>query len=479
MIKILFVSSEAAPFVKTGGLGDVAGSLPISLHATGRADIRVIIPMYTSIDKDLLKDCKKIAEFTVPLSWRNQDCSVYQIMHKQVIFYFICSPYYFSRNAVYGEFDDAERYAFFSKAVLQCLPFIDFIPDVIHCNDWQSALIPVYKHAFYSHLYSGMKTVMTLHSMGYQGVFDKNIIGDVLGLEPSYYNERCLEHFGSVNLMKGGIYASDAVTTVSPTYAGEIQTPQYGCGLDGVILDNAYKLSGILNGISISEFNPWQDKYIAKRYSKNNLEGKRENKAALQKEAGFLVDENIPIIGMVTRLVDPKGLSLIIKILQDLLFENIQLIILGNGDRQYEEIFCQAANMHSQKMNVHIAFDNGYAHRIYAGADLFLMPSLFEPCGLSQMIAMRYGTLPIVRETGGLKDTVIPYNRFTGEGNGFSFHGYDAMDMKTVIWSALSLYHEGKQAWQGLIQNAMHCDFSWKASAEKYIALYQSLISPF
>lgn len=473
MIKVLFAASEAAPFIKTGGLADVMQALSQAL-VKKKVDARVILPKYQTIPYELQKQIKHIKHFTVQLGWRNQYCGIEECEYNGVTYYFIDNQYYFGREGVYGYFDDAERFAFFSKAVLETLNHIDFIPDIINCNDWQTALIPIYYNAFYSYL-GNIKTVLTIHNLEYQGVFDGNVAGEVFGLGDNYFHPYCLEHFGDVNTLKGGLYTCDYITTVSPSYSSEIQTPQHGYGLDGVIRECSYKLKGILNGIDISEYNPWSDAYLAKRFSKAKPAGKAANKIMLQRQLGLSENQDIPLVAIVGRLVHHKGLDLINEALGEIMAMPIQLAVLGTGEQLYERILCDTALRCPGKMSAQIRFDSELARRIYAGADLLLMPSISEPCGLSQLIAMRYGTLPLARETGGLKDTVIPYNQFTSEGNGFSFSG-GAYELAHVLKNAVELYYNNHEAWNTLMANAMQGDYSFTKSAGVYAQLYKELI---
>lgn len=472
-MKILYAAGEAAPFVKVGGLGDVAGALPKALCELGE-DVRVILPMYSAIGHRL-SDLKYITHIYISNSWRKQYCGIFEYKLGNVTYYFIDNEYYFKREKVYGEYDDGERFAFFSRAVLEVLPVIDFIPDVLHCNDWHTAVIPALLDTQYRQRpgYGSIKTVFTIHNIEFQGKFDPYILGNVFGLptetKPLLYYGDCL------NLVKGGIECANRVTTVSPNYANEILDPYYSFGLEYILRARQYKLSGILNGIDTEIFDPATDKGIKTNYNINTRNLKYHNKFALQTELGLEKTNARPLIGMVTRLTHQKGLDMVCKRLEWMLSNDLQLVILGSGDREYEDCIRSMADAHPDKMRAVIGFDAALAQRIYAGADFFLMPSEFEPCGLAQMIALRYGTIPIVRATGGLADTVIPFNPETGEGNGINFHSVDENDMADAVWRAICLFKDKKQ-FSLIKKNAMSGDYSWRASAEKYIELYRSIV---
>lgn len=472
-MRILYAAGEAAPFVKVGGLGDVAGALPKALCALGE-DVRVILPMYSAIGNKLA-DLKYVTHIYINNSWRKQYCGIFEYKVGNVIYYFIDNEHYFKRDKVYGEYDDGERFAFFSRAVLEVLPVIDFIPDVLHCNDWHTAIIPPLLDTQYRDRagYGSIKTVFTIHNIEFQGKFDPYILGDVFGLPTEV--KPLLYYGGCLNLVKGGIECSNKVTTVSPNYANEILDPYYAFGLEYILRGRQYKLSGILNGIDTEIFDPETDKGIKTNYNINTRNLKFHNKFALQAELGLEKTNKVPLIAMVTRLTHQKGLDMVCKRLEWMLSNDIQLVILGSGDSEYEDAIREAANSHPDKMRAIIGFDAALAQRIYAGADFFLMPSEFEPCGLAQMIALRYGTIPIVRATGGLADTVIPFNHETGEGNGVNFRAVDENDMADAIWRAICIYKDKKQFSQ-IKKNAMSGDYSWKASAEKYIELYKSIV---
>ncbi len=475
--KVLIAASEAAPFIKSGGLGDVIGSLPPEI-AKKQCEVSVVIPMYEGIPLDIRSKMTYITNIFVPVAWRSQYCGIFKYEDRGVTWYFIDNEYYFKRgNALYGCYDDAERFAFFSSAVLEILPHINYKPDIIHCHDWQTALIPIYyKLKYYNRdKYENIKLIFTIHNIEYQGVFGKEIVENVLGLSMSEFDNGFLEYGGAVNLMKAAIICSDKVTTVSPTYAEEIKTEYFGHGLDSILRFEAGKLSGIVNGIDQKLYNPKTDKRLFFNFSKDDLSGKKKNKKELQQLVNLPSDRDIPLIGMVTRLVSHKGLDLISAVIDQMLSDDIELVIVGTGDWKYEQFLRDKQWQYPHKLSVNIAFNADLAQKVYAGADMFLMPSRSEPCGLAQMIALRYGTIPIVRETGGLKDTIVPYNKFTGEGNGFSFTDYNANDMLYVIREACKLYKDAN-TWEKLVKNGMNSDFSWKKSADKYVKLYESLL---
>ncbi len=476
MIKVLFATSEANPFIKTGGLGDVMGALPKELSRKG-LDVRVILPKYSKIKEEMLDKLKFIKWFMVPVGWREQYCGIYEYEYQGVVYYLIDNEFYFNRTNLYGEGDDGERFAFFDRAVLESLKQIDWCPDIIHCNDWQTGMIPVLHKLEYckDNFYKNIKTVTSIHNLLFQGNFSADILPDFFGYDYEPINNKSLEFYGGMSFMKGAINYSDKIVTVSETYSNEIQTPYFGENLDGLLRERNYALKGIVNGIDYDDFNPETDKFISKNFSTDTLEDKVINKLALQKELGLPVNENLPMIGLVSRLTNQKGCDLIVNIANRLLQKNVQLVILGTGDYNYENHFRGLQDLYPSKVSANIKFDNGLAHRIYAGADMFLMPSLFEPCGLGQLIALRYGCIPIVRETGGLKDTIYPYNKYTKEGNGFSFTNYNHNDLMSVIELALATY-DNKDIWKSLMIQAMNSDNSWNKSAEKYKELYEELV---
>lgn len=471
-MKVLYAASEALPFIASGGLGDVAGSLP---HALRKRLIgcRVVLPMYDTIKQELKDTMKFITHISVPVAWRRQYCGIFEAKNNGVIYYLIDNQYYFKRDTIYGHYDDAERFAFFSRAVLEIIPYIDFKPDIIHCNDWQTALTPVYYSAMYANSpgYENIKTIFTIHNIQYQGVYGKELLEDVLGIPAD--KASLLEYDGCINFMKGAIECADKVTTVSPSYADEILDPWYSHGLDSILNERRYKLRGILNGIDTVGYDPATDKCIKANFSADDISGKKIDKEELQKEMGLPVKPGVPVIGMVTRLVSHKGLDLVKGILDELLATSeMQLVVLGSGDYEYESYFRWIAEKYPDKVGLRIGFVPELARKIYAGADMFLMPSKSEPCGLSQMVALRYGTVPIVRETGGLRDSITDCG--DGKGNGFTFKSYNAHDMLDAIRRALTLYYNGD--WNELVLRALNCDFSWGRSANAYIRLYKETL---
>jgi len=474
-MKILFAAAEAAPFIKTGGLADVIGALPKALKQAGH-DVRIVLPKYQDIPAAYTDTLRHLGETVVPVGWRRQYGGIEYLVWDGIPVYFIDNEYYFRRDGVYGYWDDGERFAFLNRAVLEILPAIDFIPDILHCHDWHTAMIPLLlKEHFGQHPdYRGIRTVFTIHNLLYQGVFPYEVLGDLLGLPSSYFTADGVEYYGNVSFMKAGLVFADHVTTVSPTYASEIRTEHYGYGLDGLLRALGDRLSGIVNGIDVKLYNPATDPDIPVRYRKS-LSKKRENKAALQKELGLPVAPGVPLVGMITRLVEPKGLDLVTRIMDEWLhFDEVQFVVLGTGDPTYEDWFKEAAYRHPDKLSVHIRFNEGLSRRIYAGSDLFLMPSRFEPCGISQLLALRYGSIPVVRETGGLNDTIQAYNEFTGEGNGFSFTNFNAHDLLYTIRRAVSFYHNPGE-WKKITANAFAGDYSWNRSAGQYVEIYRRI----
>ena len=478
-LNILFAASEVVPFVKTGGLADVAGSLPRALKHAG-AHVAVILPKYSKISDGYKAQMQHICEFYVPLSWRNVWCGIDKLTLNDLDFYFVDNEAYFKRDGIYGYYDDGERFAFFSKAILECLQHVPELGDidVLHCNDWQCALAPVFLREFYRDipLYDNIKTVFTVYNAKFQGQFSDKMLNDVLGLAgiPAARDQLAAGP-GGINYMKGALCYSDALTTVSPTYADELQMPFYGENLDGIFRRRQNVLSGILNGIDVNAWNPKTDPEIAAAYSEEDMSGKAACKKALQEELGLAVDPDKPLVAMVGRLTEQKGIGLVRYAMDYLMSRGIQMAVLGTGDKDLEDAFKYFDWKYNDQLAACITFDSALSHRMYAGADLFLMPSEFEPCGLSQMIAMRYGTLPVVRETGGLKDTVIPYNRFTGEGTGFSFANINADEMTNALLTGCEVYWTDKDVWAQLQRQAMSQDFSWKRAANDYLDLYHSL----
>ena len=472
-MKVLFLTSEAVPFIKTGGLADVAGSLPKEFKKAG-VDIRVVLPLYGTIDQTYRSQMEKITEFYVDLDWKHQYTGVYQLVFDNVTYYFLDNKEYFDRSYPYGFDDDAERFIYFSKASTLLSKEIDFKPDIIHTNDWHTAMVNVFVNDFRhgDSYYDDIRTVFTIHNLKYQGVFDPAYM-KLAGLDGGYFNENDLKYYDAINFMKAGIIHATAVNTVSENYAREIHYPFYGEGLDGVIRQYDYKLSGIVNGIDYSQWNPETDSFIDVNYDIDSIDKKVKNKLALQELYGLPQREDVPMIGMVTRLSEMKGLDLVRYILDELLEEDIQFVMLGTGEYTYEEMFKYFAWKYPEKMASRIYFGGEEAHKIYAASDFYLMPSISEPCGISQLIAMRYGTLPIVREAGGLKDTVIPYNEFTGEGTGYSFANINAHELLFTIKNAIDVYKNDRDNHNRLIKNAMKQDIDWKKSAEKYLQLYE------
>ena len=476
-MKIVFVTAEADPFIKTGGLGEVMGSLPAFLHKQG-VDVRVIMPKYSTISEHFQRELDHLAHFDVPVAWRKQYCGLDEMVYEGVHYYFIDNEYYFLRPRIYGEDDDAERFAFFSRAALESLIHIPgFKPDIIHCHDWHTALIPLMLKAFYSHepLYYPIKTIFTIHNLKYQGIFSKEVLSDIVGLGMEYFTEDALEFHGAVNFMKAALLYADRITTVSPTYAQEIQNSYYGENLDGLLRKRSEFLMGILNGIDYQVYNPYKDPYLVLPFDNFPL-AKEENKKHLQSIFGLPVRGDRAVLGMVSRLVDQKGVDLLAHVIEEILALDVQMVILGTGENRYEKMLRYLASKYPEKLAIRLEFSDKLAHEIYAGADLLLMPSRFEPCGISQMIAMRYGTIPVVRETGGLKDTIMPYNEMTGSGNGFSFINYNAHELLFAVQHALKIYQEDKLVWGNIRQNALTSDFSWDRSANAYIEIYESLL---
>ena len=475
-MQIVFASAECAPFVKTGGLGDVAGSLPAALVRAG-AEVIVMVPKYATIKDEYKAQMEHFSDFYVSLGWRNEYCGLEKLEHDGVTYMFIDNERYFARDYPYGFFDDGERFAFFSKAITESLQHLPagFECDILHCNDWQTALAPVFLREFYQGLplYDRVKTVFSIHNVAFQGQFSDTVMEDILGVAhiPAAASQlRC--DACSVNYMLGALRYADAITTVSPTYANEIQTPEFGEGLDGVLRERSYALQGILNGIDVAGFDPATDKRIAANYTVEDRSGKAVCKAKLQEELGLEVRDDRPLMVMVTRLTRQKGMDLVMYALERILAGGVQVAVLGTGDRDYEDGLRYFQDKYPGTMAARIEFDPALSQRMYAAADMFLMPSKFEPCGLSQIIAMRYGTLPIVRETGGLKDTVIPYNEFTGEGTGFSFSNFNGDEMGDAVFRAARLFWDNRDAWNQLVTQAMSQDFSWTRSADKYLDLY-------
>ena len=483
MKNILFATSEAVPFIKTGGLADVAGALPKCFDKK-YFDVRVILPKYACMKQEWKDKMNYITHFYMDLGYKNCYVGIMHMEYEGIQFYFIDNEYYFSGPKPYDSAPwDLEKFAFFSKAVLSVLPVIGFRPDIIHCHDWQTGLLPVFLRTLYGdeEYYTGIKTVFSIHNMKFQGRWKLPAVMDITGLPEQIFTSDKLESYGEANYLKGGVVYADAVTTVSPTYAYEITTPEGGEGLEGLMYACRDKLSGILNGLDYTEYDPQRDVYLSNHYNEVNYkEGKALNKARLQKEVSLPVDRDVFLIGMVSRMTDQKGFDLIAYILDELLStERVQLVVTGTGEARYQDMLSYFAGKYPDKMKVHIGYSEELAHQIYASCDAFLMPSLFEPCGLSQLMSLRYGTVPIVRETGGLKDTVVPYNEYTKEGTGFSFANYNAHEMLATIRYALSVFYQHKKDWDILVKHGMSQDFSWNASVAEYEKLYDSLMTKF
>ena len=477
-MKILFVGAEAVPFISTGGLGDVLGSLPQAIASVNKnADVRVVLPLYQKIKEKYASELEYVGNTTVGLSWRNQYCGIYKCEMGGVIYYFLDNEYYFKRGSVYGDFDDAERFAFFGKAVLDIMPVIDFYPDIMHTNDWQSAASVIYlkRKYFMNPYYCDIKTIYTIHNIDYQGIFSMSILGDVFGLD-CFGDRSIVEYNGNINLTKGAIVCADVVSTVSQKYANEIQTEFYSSGLHYILHQYSDKLTGIVNGIDVNYYNPSNDTVIAEKFSSNDLSGKTECKRQLQEMCGLETNPDIPVVSMISRLASHKGFDLVKFILPEMLDLGIQFVLLGTGEYELEEYFKSIQARYPDKVKVFLEFNKDLSKKIYAGSDIFLMPSKSEPCGLSQMICSAYGTVPVVRETGGLYDTIKPYNIYNGEGNGFTFANYNAHEMKDALQRAVELYNN-KKKWTMLVKTAMETDFSWNVSANKYIEMYRNVIN--
>ena len=473
-MKCLFVTSEAQPFAASGGLADVSGSLPHALRQR-LIGCRIVMPLYEDIPDELKESMRFLTSFSVPVAWRRQYCGIFESRFDGVIYYFIDNQYYFKRQGMYGHYDDAERFAFFSRAVLEMLPFIDFKPDIIHCNDWQTALVPTYYNLFYSRSdwYKGIKTVFTIHNIQYQGKYGSELYDEVVGIPPQ--SRSILDFDGCINFVKGAVETSNRVTTVSPSYSWEIRDPWFSNGLDSILNARAWKIRGILNGIDTVSYDPATDPEIYANFSVNDLSGRTVNKRKLQERLGLEQNIETPIIAMLTRLVSHKGLDLVKAALDQIMTEeDIQFVILGSGDWEYESFFRSMQGKYPGRISACHGFIPELSRKIYAGADMFLMPSKAEPCGLSQMIALRYGAIPIVREVGGLRDSIRDSG--TGEGNGFTFKNYDAMDMINCIRRAIAGYWQ-RDSWKTLIKRAMECDNSWVRSATEYINLYREVIN--
>ncbi|MEG0068621.1 MAG: glycogen synthase GlgA [Cetobacterium sp.] len=477
-INLLFITSEADPFLKVGGLGDVSHALPKALKKIG-VNVRVILPKNGNIPKEFTDKMKLISTFTVPVGWRNQYAGLFHLEFEGIDFYFLDNEYYFKRHIPYGHYDDGEIFSFFCRGVLEAIKHIpNFTPDILHCNDWHTGMVPVLLKAFYKNnpKYKNIKTVFTIHNLRYQGVFSKDILGELLGLDNSYFSEDKLKFYDGVSFMKGGLIYSDVVTTVSETYAKEITYPFYGEKLNGLIMQLGNKVHGIVNGIDYNLYDPRKDTKIYENFGLTNLKKKVKNKTELQKRLGLPIDENIMMVGLVSRLVSQKGLDLIKWVMDEILNINLQFVVLGTGDTQYQDLFNYYSYTHPDKISANITFSDELARKIYAACDVFLMPSLFEPCGIGQLIAMRYGSIPLVRETGGLKDTVTNFDPETKVGTGFVFQNYNAHDMLFKLEYIAKIFYEDKKSWTTLMKSCMKYDGDWKESAKKYKALYGGLL---
>ena len=477
-MKVLFTTSEAVPFCKTGGLADVAGSLPQALAKAGN-EVEVILPLYQRVSAKWKDQLEFICHIEVPLGWRRVYCGLFRLEREGVLWYFVDNEYYFKRDALYGHYDDGERFGFFSRAVISLLPALQFMPEVIHCNDWQTALVPIYlkDECVRWPEIRGIKTVFTIHNIEYQGRYGKETLEDLFGLAPGWFADGTIAMDGDVNLLKGALMTCDAITAVSPTYAQELRYAFFAHGMESVMQRNAGKVHGVLNGIDMDRYDPSKGEGLVARYSVKDMRGKEKNKAALQKQMSLTVAPEIPIIGIVSRLVSHKGLDLICKVFDQIMDLNCQFVVLGSGDWNYERFFEEKLGFYKGRMALYRGYNESLAMDIYAGADLLLMPSRSEPCGLAQMMAMRYATVPIVRETGGLKDTVHPYEAWSGAGNGFTFAGYNSGDMLYVIRQAVDLYFNNPTAFKQLRKAGMAEDFSWGRSAEAYNEIYRKICS--
>jgi len=475
-MKVLFIATECTPFIKTGGLADVIGALPQALMNED-VEAHVILPKYVDIPMIYKDQMTLLHVINVQLGWRNQYCGLWKLQHEQITYYFIDNEYYFVRSSLYGHGDDAERFAFFNRAVMELLPYLDFKPDILHANDWHSGLISLYLQDFYRDdpFYQNMRTVFTIHNLKYQGVYPPSILGDLLGLGPEYFTMDKLEFYGQVNFMKAALVYADRITTVSPTYAKEIQTPYYGEQLDGLLHNRRHDLNGIINGIDDVQYNPTTDPYLFENYTTQDVQKhKQANKIKLQELLHLPIDADIPMIAVVSRLVEQKGFDLLAHILDEIATLDIQLVVLGTGEYKYEQLFREAARKYPDQISALITFNEELSRKVYASSDLFLMPSRFEPCGIGQLIALRYGSAPIIRETGGLYDTITPFNTNTGTGNGFTFTNYNAHDLLRTIRYALLQYHDSAN-WNKIQNNIQNSCYSWQQSAKAYKALYLSL----
>lgn len=475
-MNVLMIGSECTPFIKSGGLADVLGSLPQALKDQG-ADVRVVLPKYQEMKAEWKDQLTQLDTLTIPLGWRQQYAGIEYLEYEGIPIYFIDNEYYFKRSNLYGYEDEAERFVFFNRAVMEMVRTLEWKPEVLHCHDWQTGLIPLFLHTHYKEdpVFEGMKTVFTIHNLKYQGIFPQSVLHDLMDLDERLMTVDGIEFFGNISFMKGALNFSDTITTVSETYAEEIQTPYYGENLDEVLRKHSHRLTGIVNGINLQDYNPMKDESLAFPY-RSSLIKKAQNKMWLQEKLGLPVDQTIPVIGIVSRLVEQKGFDLIGRILDELLEQaDVQIVLLGTGEHYYEQMFQWFEHKYPDKISANITFSESLSRQVYAGSDLFLMPSRFEPCGIGQLLALRYLTVPIVRETGGLVDTVHPFNEVTGEGNGFSFTNFNAHDMLFTIRRAIDIYHD-QATWKGLIKNVMKSQYSWENSAKQYMDLYQSML---
>ncbi|MBP5159055.1 MAG: glycogen synthase GlgA, partial [Lachnospiraceae bacterium] len=479
MKNVLFIASESVPFVKTGGLADVIGSLPKCIDKT-KYDVRVMLPKYVFIKEEYKSKMEYITHFDMTLAWRNQYVGLFKMQYDGITFYFIDNEYYFAGFGPYGNiYEDVEKFAFFSRAALSALPILGFRPDIIHCHDWQTGLVPVFLNDIFqgTDFFKGIKTVMTIHNLKFQGAWDKQTVMDITGLSEYYFTPDKMEAYGRANYLKAGIVYSDLVTTVSKTYAEEICYPFYGEGLDGLMRARKNSLRGIVNGIDYDEYDPETDKYLVRNYNRENFRTEKlENKRALQKKLGLEQNDDKFMVGIVSRLTDQKGLDLVECVMEEICEDDTQFVVLGTGERRYEDFFRVYEHRFKGRVSANICYSNDLSHLVYAGCDAYLMPSLFEPCGLSQLMALRYGTVPIVRETGGLRDTVVPYNEYENTGTGFSFSNYNAHEMLATIRYAKSVFRDHREAWNELIERGMAVDFSWHNSAREYEAMYAELL---
>ncbi|PRR79124.1 glycogen synthase GlgA [Clostridium vincentii] len=475
-MKVLLVASEAQPFIKIGGLGQIIGELPRALKKKD-IDIRIIIPKYKNIDSNLKEKLTFVKWFMVKVGWRNQYCGVYKYDHEEITYYLLDNEFYFNRDKEYGYDDDAERFAYFNRAVLDFIVEVGWKPDIIHCNDWQTGMIPVMLKYEYikDDKYKDIKTIFSFQDMTFKGVFPPKILPDLFDYDMELFHNGVLEFYGGVSFMKGGINFADKITTVSDTYANDIKNTQFGNTSDALLGEKSFDVKGVLNGLNYEEYNPYGDPYIYRSFKEGCIEDKQENKLKLQKELALVVNRNIPMISIVSKLNNQKGLELIINIADRLLQHDVQLVILGTGDKQYEEHFKGLQSRYKDKVSTNIKFDKELAHKIYASSDMVLKPSLHEPCGEGQLIALRYGAVPIGRETGGLKDTISPYNKYNGKGNGFSFSNFNANELLIIIEYALEVYKD-KKSWSSIVEQAMNSDNSWEKSAEEYSKLYAQAI---